>query len=543
MSELTEAPKIDIETHNQLLELAGDNQELRENLDRVRQQFLRLEYENANWMRVLGGSAQENSGPRLDLIKNISSQLREEVAGSALPKRANEARYAYTFGKPFLIRGLDDQQPTKSKRGRKPALQAFFENPSAQRHVFSDEAKSIMHSASSTDGIFLLVGDDATKEVHTIPVHQIANIMTNPDHDDEVWAYLRKWDRTTFNNSTGVQETETVSEWIYTDSFPKSRQRAEKIGEDRVAQGKTIIDAVFNRQSGWSLGVPDLMAGQIWWKKYVTMVAYGEQVTETLAYFAAKVKVNSQPGSNNVGLKIGNAGKEKGQIVTYGAGNEIDVFSTAGKAYDFTSLRIFSSFYAAAVGIPLTDLSADPSAAGASYGSAQALQPGARRLIEARRLYWSDWIRRVLKWATGEDITVTPASIMEEDEYRTVQKHAIAWNTGLYHEDEIRPVIARSTGIQLIHDTAPEGVMLPNNEDSLPRSDIDSDAIDGGTPETAASPDQGRSNSSGGQDAAQKKDLRTDKIQNEDLIQSVGLLEASERLDRIEQMMEQLLNK
>src|SRR5690625_6378341 len=133
MSELTEAPKIDIETHNQLLELAGDNQELRENLDRVRQQFLRLEYENANWMRVLGGSAQENSGPRLDLIKNISSQLREEVAGSALPKRANEARYAYTFGKPFLIRGLDDQQPTKSKRGRKPALQAFFENPSADR--------------------------------------------------------------------------------------------------------------------------------------------------------------------------------------------------------------------------------------------------------------------------------------------------------------------------------------------------------------------------------------------------------------------------
>src|SRR5699024_1611868 len=96
MSELTEAPKIDIETHNQLLELAGDNQELRENLDRVRQQFLRLEYENANWMRVLGGSAQENSGPRLDLIKNISSQLREEVAGSALPKRANERSEEHT---------------------------------------------------------------------------------------------------------------------------------------------------------------------------------------------------------------------------------------------------------------------------------------------------------------------------------------------------------------------------------------------------------------------------------------------------------------
>src|SRR5699024_11428162 len=116
--------------------------------------------------------------------------------------------------------------------------------------------------------------------------------------------------------------------------------------------------------------------------------------------------------------------------------------------FPYTTLfrsRIFSSFYAAAVGIPLTDLSADPPAAGASYGSAQALQPGARRLIEARRLYWADWIRRVLKWATGEDITVTPASIMEEDEYRTVLKHAMPWNTGLYHDDEIRPATARST--------------------------------------------------------------------------------------------------
>src|SRR5699024_1332773 len=112
-------------------ELAGDNQELRENLDRVRQQFLRLEYENAKWMRVLGGSAQENSGARRDLIKNISSQLREAVAGSAVPKRANESHYANTFGKRFLIRGLDHQQPTKSKRRRKPALHVFYESPSA----------------------------------------------------------------------------------------------------------------------------------------------------------------------------------------------------------------------------------------------------------------------------------------------------------------------------------------------------------------------------------------------------------------------------
>lgn len=536
MSEtLTEnVPTIGPEVHQRLMELADDNVELRENLDRVRQQFLRLEYENVNWMKILGGSAgNKDLGPKLDLIQKVSSQLREEVAGSALPKRAAEARFAYTFGKPFLIRGLDEQQPAKPKRGRKPALQTFFENPTAQRHVFSDEAKFVMHAASATDGIFLLMGNDATKEVHIVPVYQIADVMTNPDFNDEVWAYLRRWERTTFNNSTGVQESETHEEWIYTDSF--RGKRADRIGKVKVNKTSTIIDAVFNRQAGWALGVPDLMAGQIWNQRYLTMIAYGEQVTETLAYFAAKVKVNSQPGASNIGLKMGSAGREKGQVITYGSGNEIDVFSTAGKAYDFGSLRVFAGFYAAAVGIPLTDLTADPSAAGSSYGSAAALLPGARRLIEARRQYWAGWIKRVLKWATGDEITVIPASIMEEDEYRTVQKHVIAWNTGLYHEDEIRPIIARSTGIQLLHDDAPEGVMLPNNEESLARPDVDAD----GTPEETPSPDQGQKNDTGGQSDAAKKDRRSDTIQNEALGQYV----IDSRLDKIEEMLAALADK
>src|SRR5690625_4675884 len=94
---LTEHPKIDLEAHNQLLELAEDNEVLKENLERFRQQLLRLEYENVNWMKILGGSeGSRHSGPKLDLLQNISERLREEIAGSALPKRAEEARYAYT---------------------------------------------------------------------------------------------------------------------------------------------------------------------------------------------------------------------------------------------------------------------------------------------------------------------------------------------------------------------------------------------------------------------------------------------------------------
>lgn len=529
-----EFPQEDL--HSALIDAVHDNRQLVENLERVRAQYLALEYEDSGWKRIAGGNGfQENQGLGLQDLKMISKLLREEIAGSALPKRANEARYSYTFGKPFYIDGLEENTVGKGRRrGPKTKLVNFVNSDTAQRYIFSEEAQEAMHAASSTDSCYLLLGHDESKEVHAIPLSEIADVMTHSDYDDEVWAYLRKWDRVTLNEK-GENDTETHSRWYFTDRYTGTRP--EKIGEDKVDPDHTIIDASFNRQVGWTLGVPDLMAGQIWNKKYLTMIAYGEQVTEALAFFAAKVKVNSSNGSSAVGLKISQARGQAGNTLSYGAGNEIDVFSSAGKTYDFGGLKVFAGFYAASVGIPLTDLTADPSAAGASYGSAASLLPGARRLIEARRNYWASWMRRVLKWATGEDVTVSPASIMEEDEYRSVQKVSIAYNTGLFHEDETRQALSKVAGIALLHNEAPEGAMLPNNENSWQRSDVDpADGPPGSV--SSAPPDQGKNNGTGGQDDSAKKDMRDDKIG-----ESLTEMQRDERMDRLEALLEQITHR
>lgn len=523
--------------HDQLMEVLADNAELKEGLERVRAQYLAMTADTAGWKRIFGGGSMrdDNSGLELDDLKTISEKLKEEVAGSALPKRANEARYAYTFGKPFLITGLDELNPQKPpRRGPKSKLYNFFNSETAQNAVFSEEAQAVMHASSSTNGAYLLLGEDNTKKVYTLPLSQISNTLTHPDFTDIVWAYERTWERQV-TNSEGVNETQTLSQWIYTDRY--DGPRPPRIGKVPVAQDHTIIDAVFNRQEGWTWGVPDLMAAQIWNQKYLTMIAYGEQVTETLAYFAAKVKVQSQAGANNVGLKMGNAGGPKGQTVAYGAGNEVDVFSSAGKTYDFPGLRIFASFYAAAVGIPLPDLTADPGAAGSSYGSAAALVPGARRLIEARRSQWARWIQRVLKWAINEDVVVTPASIMEEDEYRTTQKYVMAWDTGLFEPDELRAPLARAVGIPLTHATAPKGVITPNNLDSI-------EAQVSAMPKQAAAPGQGKSNSTGGQSDGSKKDIRRDTISNNtENSQLMAMMALEDRMDALMAVVMEMANR
>lgn len=545
MTELTvgeEAPGFPEELHHTMLELAGDNADLREDLERVRAQFLALTHEGPGWMPWIGGSMDANTGLDLDTLKTIAETLREEVAGSALPKKANEARYSYTFGKPFHYDGIDaTKNGTRARgkaRGRKSDLQNFYDSDSAKRHVFSEEAQQRMHSASSTDSCYLLVGNDDTKEVNAVSIVQIDGVILNPDFSDDIWAYQRSWKRQV-TLPDGRQDTENMREWVYTDRYTGVRPK--KINDVPVAQNKTIIDISFSNQVGWTFGVPDLMAGQIWNRKYLTMISYGEAVTETLAYYAAKVKANSQQGASNVGLKIGQGQGRAGNTIAYGAGNEVDVFSTAGKTYDFGGLRIFAAFYAAAVGLPLTDLTADPSAAGASYGSAAALMPGARRLIETRRGLWAAWYQRVIKWATGKTVYVEPASIMEEDEYRSAQKIVMAFDSGEFHHDEIRPALARVAGIELLHEGPPEGVMYPNNTESWERADIDPKEDPNGSV-SAASPDQGKSNGTGGASDSSKKDMRRDTISAENAAMKLTIVEQSERMERIEEMLQHLTN-
>ena len=211
----------------------------------------------------------------------------------------------------------------------------------------------------------------------------------------------------------------------------------------------------------------------------------------------------------------------------YGKDNEVDVFSTAGKTYDFGGLRIFAAFYASSVGVPLTDLTADPSAAGASYGSASALLPSARRTIEARRALWASWYSRVFKWATGKEISVVPASIDESEPYRKAQLTVLAWNTGLLHEDEARPLMLNLSGATPLHIKAPEGVKLPNNEKY--------DTAEGGV--STASPDQGRGDGTGGADSSVKSDLRTDTVSAESFLHDMG---RDELLDTLRNLMDVL---
>ena len=107
----------------------------------------------------------------------------------------------------------------------------------------------------------------------------------------------------------------------------------------------------------------------------------------------------------------------------------------------------------------------------------------------------------------------------------------LAWNTGLFHEDEIRPVFTKLSGVTPLHVKAPDGVLLPNNQDSWERSDID--PADSGNTGTTSSPGQGQSNGTGGSDGSVKSDLRDDTVSAESIL---GAMNRDELLSTLQEM-------
>ena len=499
---------------------------VQEQLDLAQRQIQALQLEDQGWRIMSGSDSNGLPGPTLEQLHDISELLRSGVAEAPLPKQANNLRTSYTFGRSFIIPGLEGStEPAvvdgPGKRGPKTSvtkanavLKDFAQTRSVRDYVLGKSAQELVSTACSTDGVYLLLGDDSTKDVRSFSISEVQSTMVNPDFVGEIWAYLREWS----DGKGGTTQT-----WYYTDRYPGARAKSIPSGEKPVSVdiGKTIIDLSVNNQVGWQFGVPDLWAGQVWGRNYLIGIKDGMQVTSLMAWLSAKVKTQSKTGSQDVGVRV-NQGGPAGSVQTPGQGNSIDTYATTGKAYDFDALRPLAALYALAAGVSVVDLLASPSAAGASYGSAQALAPGMRRSIEVRRDRVAAWIERVLEWGTGTYHKVTPASIEETDPYRRMQMVSLAVLSGLFHPDEVRPEMAALAGITLKHQDAPEGYIQPQNSKSItatPAQPVPPVAADTTAPadntaptKTAPAPDQGQSNGTGGGGSTAANDQRTDLI-------------------------------
>lgn len=503
-----------------------------------------LQVEDIGWTELFSGTTNGDlPGPGLDRIKEVSGLAREMVLGSPLITRGLDLRTSYVWSKGILVDGAPDQFEAGSgtrKRGPKSQKERFFKNRSFIRYVLSAEAFKDMEGAAFTDGSYILLGDDATKELHPIPFSEIDAVYLNPDYEGEILAYRRTWD--SFPVLGAPAQTKSV--WYYVDSYKGNRVLPEAItagdpNPPTVDKGKTIFVKSFNTMVGWPLGVPDALPALKWARIYSELVQVGITVSKANAKFVYKTKSNTAAGASNAAAKASTS-KGVGNVAALGNNNDLISIPQANRSWDFNGIRPIASQVATALNVSVVHILSDPGAAGSYYGSASNLDLPTKRAMVSRQEEWVDFIQRVIEWGTGESLAVSFPSLDDPDPYREGQLQTMIWNSGLVHPEEARPRMLAIGGITPTREKAPTGVMTPNNEKSLNRGDIDNDGsggANGGTSvaSTASSPDQGTRNGTGGVSDSVAKDLR-----NEALVSEMfeALKEVSKQVETLALMVE-----
>lgn len=475
---------------------------------------LTLMADNRGWLELSGYATD---GPTLAQVQDVAKKLRNLTGLNSHIGRGARARHSYIWEG-----GIHHDGIPGSSRGRGTNVQAIISDPVNQAGFFGAAARERQEKACYASGHYFVIGQEATsgrnatpKRLYSIPIWQITAALVNPDLPSEIWAIRRSWSPDGFvdgANYLPAGASAQKHEWVFLNAHVGKRTKTVgyKGGDELVAQDKRLFAEAVNAQDGWTWGLPDAVAAFTWADQYRRGLINGIKMQEALATLAFKLKGSSATGTNAAAVKV-QSNTVKGGTAAMVDGMDVAALSTAGRGYDFDSLRPVLAAAATAIDISVVALSSDPGAAGSSYGSGQLLDLPTRLAMEARRSIHAEFEKEVLTWLGAPDARVWFQPLVDGAElYRLMQAIMLKWNSGLYTPEQAKAEFESLAGHDEIS-AIPEGVLVPNNEFSLPRKDIDTDSADTISTTTPAA-DQGRSDGAGGQGTDSGNDLRTDGV-------------------------------
>ncbi len=383
-----------------------------------------------------------DNGMTLDALKRTSETLTDMVATAPLLKRAAELRHGYVFGQGMTFENVA------------PRHQATMDEPYNKAALFSMPAREELMKTRLTDGnLFVLRGKGSKPQFYRIPLNEITAVMTDPQSSERVWALQRTW--TEFNGSN--TKGETKKRWYYTSTFSGTRKA--KIGEVLVDSKFDMIFMAFNRQVGFTFGVPDGYPAITWAIAYAEYLKNNSKLVKAYSQIAWKASTKTSGGGQNVAAQISSPGTAG--TATMGPQTDITPMPRAGSDVSFENGRPLASMVAAALGVSVVALTADPGAAGSSYGSAQTLDTPTIIVMSTIQEGWKAFYEEIFRSlsATGKPISVKFPQIENDPIYRQLQSLGLAYAQGGLTQKEFREAVVALLSIQ----NPEEGLPKPDN--------------------------------------------------------------------------------
>jgi len=384
--------------------------------------------EDVNWERIDGW--EEDKGFSIDTIKETSDRLRAMLTINPTIKKAINTRTGYIWS-----RGV-----TFDAKGGK-----MLDNARNQSVIFNDNAHWRMEAQLATDGNMWVAKNKKTEELINVPLNQIAGWVLDENDPSRVNYWLRKYSVRTKNFSTGNIVEKDIE--VFYPAHDYTSGTVSSIDGIKVDRNMVMIHVAANRQEGWVLGVPDIIAAMFWTKAHKELFEAGTTFVKAQGRFASKVVAKTGAGAANSASRIAEAPRrdpatgevlDSGGTAVMSGGLDYQLMGKMSGGVDFESFDPVAGLIAAGLGVPVDVL------LGKSDTDIKSLEQSVVDEMMLRQSLWSEFFVALF----GKAVGVVWPKIRTEPEYRRLQAVELANNTNVLHRHELRQLTLEGFGIE-----------------------------------------------------------------------------------------------
>lgn len=390
---------------------------------------LSLFFEDIGWER-LDGWTEESQGFSLRTIKEQSDRCRSLLTVNPIIKKASNARIGYVWG-----RGVSfDSAP-----------QRILKDENNKSRFFSDAAHDLLERTLQTDGnVFALRGKNNQRVVY-VPLEQITGWTVAEDDPSRVEYWLREYDVDVTDYATGSKQTKHFKTWY---PAPGQGGTVRKIAEAPVDRTFEMVHAAVNRQAGWILGIPDIVAGMFWARAHKELFEAGTTVVKARGRYASKVVASTKAGAQKAAAAVAATPRRDettGEILEYGgtavmsSGLDMQLMGRMSDGVDFTAFKPVLAMVAAGLEVPVTVLSAE------SQSDDQSLEQSVVDAAVRRQNVWTEFFDTL--FGRPNNFAAHWPQIKTDTTYRQIQSIEIANRTNLLSQEELRALSLDALGI------------------------------------------------------------------------------------------------
>lgn len=364
---------------------------------------LELALEDRGWDSLVTQGETEFTRAGLGRAAKVARVM---VIQHPLIKRGLALRQAYVWGQGVEITARADGND--SAQDVNGVVQTFLDDPGNRAALTGDQAHEELERALGTDGSVFLACFTAPRtgfvQVRSVPFDEVTDIISNPDDRDDPWFYRRQWMQVVIDGATA--STSSVQKVAYYPAVgyrPTGEARYKTINEAPVMWDAPMLAVTVNRLDGWAFGIGDAYAAIAWARLYRDFLADWATLVKALSQFAFRV---SRKGSKAQKMRESlarrptadaPAGNPNSVGATFAADPDttIDAIPKTGATVDSESGRPLAAMIAAALGVPVTMLLADPGQTGAR-AVAETLDRPTELEMNQRRAVWTDTFKALL---------------------------------------------------------------------------------------------------------------------------------------------------